>query len=172
MLFKALVRRLNGGTDTSSTKVSSSHRRSSHLAYQTYSTLPELVLRLLSDGDQTQPGTFDSNVRKSGIISTTVNTQKVFAALEVIERFGIPAKYNIDVRAAIWRYAQSSDWSIREKAAKTLSLVIEDQDLEGECTSLLLPQWKSQNELHGRLLCLRFMLDQASVPQVGEMLGT
>ena len=163
MLFKALIRRLNGGTDISSTKVSSSHRRSSHLAYQMYPNLPELVLRLLDHG---RPE-LDVSIN----ISTAQGAQKVFAALEVIERSGLPSTHQIDIKTAMWRHASCSNWPIREKAAKTLSLVMEEEDFERECKSVLLPTWLSQNELHGRLLCLRSILSRASSPQVGAMLG-
>ncbi len=169
MLFKSLIRRLNGGTDTASTKVSSSYRRSSHLAYQLYPNLQDLLLRLLSvDGQSRSCDVEESiNCRKP---SPTMKAQSVFAALEVIEQSGLPPAHEADVRKALWLYAGSSDWALREKAAKALGLVVDDHDIEEEVASLLLAPTESQNELHGRLLCLRSFLSRNRAPLIGEEL--
>lgn len=166
MLFKALLRRLNGGTDTASTKVSSSHRRSSHIAYEKYPNLPALILKLFNNTESAAQ--IDLHGQEA---STLMKAQSVFAALEVIERSGIPPMHEADILDALWRYAKSPDWSIREKAAKTLSLVVNDHDIEAEFLSLLPAIWESQNALHGRLLCLRFLLNRAEAPLFGHLLG-
>lgn len=164
MLFKALLKRLNGGTDTSSTKVSSSHRRFSQLIYKKYPNLPDLLLRLLSQTPtQTQVAGRE--------IHLTMQAHKVFPALEVIERFGIPSQHHGPFFDALRNYNESHDWSIREKAAKSLSLVVDDTSIVEEVTSLLSPSWKSQNALHGRLLRLRFLLARNDAPLFGELLS-
>ena len=167
MLFKALIRRLNGGTDTSSAKVSSSYRRSSHLVYQKYPNLPGLILKLLDKGDQSQSSK-DINGNNT---SPIMKAQSIFAALELIEQSGLPPTCKEVVRSTMWRYAESPDWSLREKAAKALSLVIDDHDIESECIKLLLPLRNSQNVLHGRLLCLRFLFTRIAAPLTGGMLS-
>ena len=164
MLFKALLKRLNGGTDTSSTKVSSSHRRFSHLIYEKYPNLPDLLLRLLSrTPTQTQLAGRE--------LYPTMPAHKVFPALEVIERFGIPSQQHGPFFDALWYYNESHDWSIREKAAKALSLVVDETSIVEEVTSLLGPSWKSQNALHGRLLRLRFLLARNKPPLFGDLLS-
>ena len=170
MLFKALLRRLNGGTDTSSTKVTSAYRRSSHLIYQKYPNLSRSILKLLSDSNHSRSWPLESDAQRRTIPSA-MKAQSVFAALEVIERSGIPSSCETEVRAAIWHLAESPDWSLREKAAKALSLLIDDHDIERQCLNLLSPQWASQNVLHGRLLCLRFLFSRLTTPQISETLS-
>lgn len=165
MFFKALLRRLNGGTDTASTKVSSSYRRSSNTAYETCPNLPGLLLKLL--GSSEIPYTTSSQ----RILDETFTTQSVFAALEVIERSGIPHAYEAEIFNTLWRYAECPDWSLREKAAKTLSFVVGDHDIESQIKRLLSPDWASQNALHGRLLCLRFIVGRSQPPLFGSMLS-
>ncbi len=164
MLFKALLKRLNGGTDTSSTKVSSAYRRFSQLTYKKYPNLPDLLLRLLCrDPIQVQV--------TGAILHPTMQAHRVFPALEVIERFGIPSQHQGTFFDALLYYNESSDWSIREKAAKALSLIVDETALVEEITSLLEPDWKSQNALHGRLLRVRFLLARNETPLFGEVLG-
>lgn len=152
MLFKALLRRLNGGTDTASTKVSSSHRQSSHLVYEKYPKFPVLVFRLLRH----EASQFDESA---------VQAHKIFPALEIIERSGIPRLYQVEIMDALWRHAESRDWSVREKAAKALSYSFGQNDLYEEVKAIIASSnWPSQNALHGRLLCLRFLLARAEPP--------
>ena len=166
MLFKALLRRVNGGTDPASTKVSSSRRQSSGVAYEKYSNLPDLVLRLLYSGCQL----FRSAPLAKAVgreISSEMTAQSVYAALEVIERVGVPRAHKAKVLDAMKYYSEGSDWAIRDKAAKALSTVINDQDIESEVDRLLSPSWMSQNFLHGRLLCLKHLLSRTDVPLTG-----
>ena len=167
MLFKALIRRLNGGTDTHSTKVSSSHRRSSHLAYQKYPNLPGLILKLLYNGNQPQPRVEMDNDSTSSVMKA----QSIFAALEVVEQSGMPPTCTEAVRSAICLYAESPDWSLREKAAKALSLVIDDREIEEESVDLLSLVGRPHNAQHGRLLRLRFLLRRVRAPLTGKMLS-
>ena len=164
MLFKVLLKRLNGGTDTSSTKASSSHRRFSQLIYKKYPNLPDLLLRLLGQ-------THKEKLVAGREIYLTMQAHKVFPALEVIERFGIPSQHHGPFLVALRHYNESQDWSIREKAAKSLSLLVDETGIVEEVTSLLNPGWKSQNALHGRLLRLRFLLARNEPPLFGELLS-
>ena len=163
MLFKALLKRLNGGTDTSSTKASSSHRRFSHLTYEKYPNLPVLLLRLLRQPlDQTQV---------PSKIHPTMQAHRVFPALEVIERSGIPSQHQGIFLDTLRYYNESPDWSIREKSAKALSFIVDESNIIDEVRSLLAPNWKTQNALHGRLLRLRFLLARNEAPLFGDLLS-
>ena len=164
MLFKALLKRLNGGTDTSSNKVSSSRRRFSLLTYEKYPNLPNLLVRLLRR--------HHAQVQLTGKeLQEAVEAHRVFPALEVIERFGIPIQHHGAVLDALCYYNESPNWSIREKAARSLSLIVGETRILEEATSLLAPDFKTQNALHGRLLQLRFMLARNEAPFFGELLS-
>ena len=164
MLFKALLKRLNGGTDTSSTKASSSHRRFSQLTYEKYPNLPDLLLRLL----RRSPNQTQVTGRE---LYPTMQAHRVFPAFEVIERSGIPSQHQDQFLDALQYYNESADWSIREKAAKALSLIVNEGRIVEEVKSLLAPNWHSQNRLHGRLLRLRFLLARNEAPLFGELLS-
>lgn len=170
MLFKSLLRRLNGGTDTSSTKVSSSFRRSSKAVFDKCPNLPDLMLRLLDSNIPTHTANSKPSVRET-TSPATMKMQSVFAALELTERVGLPPGHESEVLDTLWYYAGCSDWSLREKAAKTLSLVIDKCDLESQAMNLLSPDRRSHNVLHGRLLFLRFILGRARTPLFGSELS-
>ena len=164
MLFKALLKRLNGGTDTSSIKASSSHRRFSLLTYEKYPNLPDLLLRLLcQDPAKTQA--------IGSVPHPTVQAQRVFPTLEVIERFGIPSQHQGPILNALHYYNESPIWPIREKAAKTMALIVDESGIVEEVMSLLAPNWVTQNALHGRLLRLRFLLARNEAPLFGDLLS-
>lgn len=165
MLFKALISRLNGGTDTASTKASSFHRRLSKVAYEKYPILPSLVLRLLSRSKAVVPESSQGN-RASSIANSTF-AQRVFPALEIIERSGLPQKHSEEISSAIKRLMESSIWAIREKSAKTFAVVTSDKDLTDELQNLLQSQTVSQNALHGRLICARLMITRQQADLVG-----
>ncbi len=149
MLFKALIRRLNGGTDTSSTRASSPHRRFSKLMYEKYPSLPDLLLKMLRRVDVARLDVGQSE------ISASIQAQRVFPALEIVEISGLPSQHNFEIKKLIWHHMESLAWPIREKAAKALALVLKDEDRHADIQTLLRPDWPSQNALHGRLLHLR-----------------
>ena len=161
MLFKAVLRRLNGGTDTTSTRVSSSHRRSSIRTYETYPNLPGLVLKLLCNGRSLTVASPDLNGDEAHLAA---HAHRIFSALEIVERSGLPAQHCTEILAAIWYHLECPDWAVREKAAKALSFALNGRDLIREIERLLSPSWPLQNALHGRLLCVRFMLARTDIP--------
>ena len=166
MLFKALVRRLNGGTDSSSTRASSPHRRSSGLIYNKYTSLPGLLIRMLrqSSGEQI------TDVDEPGI-SASMQAQRVFPALEIIEVSGLPHQQSPEIKQLIRNHMESSAWPIRDKAAKALGLVIPDSAREAEIKELLRPDWPSQNALHGRLLYIRYILSRSKAHLSNTLIG-
>ena len=148
--MKALLNRINGGTDTSSSRASSSHRRFSRLIYEKFPNLPDLILRLLSSPAR------DFCIQQGDIL----HAQRVFPALEIVERFGLPMSHAKEIRQAMVQYLEGPVWSLREKAAKALSAVMLGSDLVKETKRLLSKDWRYQNVLHGRLLCLRWLLQR------------
>lgn len=165
MLFKALLRRLNGGTDTASTKASSSHRSLSKLAYEKYPNLPNMILRLLCQNQQILTETPRDEMQT---LSLSLQAQWVFPALEILERSGFPLQHRGEIEEATRHHMASPVWAIREKAAKALALVINEKDLSDEIKSLLKPSKISHNYLHGRLFCVRFMISRIGVKPIGQ----
>lgn len=155
MLLKALISRLNDGTNTRSSELSSSTRRLSSFVYDKYQNLPDLVLRLLTTGGIDErsdhlPGTAVPDAE-------VLRAQHVFPALEIIERSGVPKQHDSEIWQAIWTHLEGPIWSIREKAAKALSYLPVGQKIQHEMERCLQSSWPSQNALHGRQLYLRFL---------------
>lgn len=150
--MKALLNRINGGTDTSSTRVSSSHRRFSKLVHEKYPHLPQLTLSLLSPASSHDTG--------GGGRGASLHAQKVFPGLEIVERFGLPVSLGEPIKRAILRHLEGPVWPVREKAARALSTGVASEDVVTEVESILSGHGKSQNALHGRLLYLRSLLLQ------------
>ena len=157
MLLNALIRRLNGGSDATSSMTPSSHRRMPTGAYEKFPSLPTLVTRLLWTNDiHAQRGTHTTNELTPAPFTSTA--QKVFPALEILSTLGLPIKHRGHILSAIRYHMQSPVWSIREKAANTLALILTDEEAASEIERLLQPDGSLQNALHGRLLCVRRLI--------------
>lgn len=158
MLIKALITRLNDGTNTMSSRVSSSHSRLSTLVYDKYRNLPDLILRLLTHDNTIVAKANSSKARSSD--AQMLRAQRVFPALEMIEQSGIPKQHQADIRQTVWSHLEGSIWSIRDKAAKSLSYLPASDDIKFEMERCLQLTWLTQNALHGRLLYLRYLFSR------------
>ena len=157
MLFNSLIRRLNGGSDISSSKTPSSRRQLSTAAYEKFPNLPALIMRLLGRIETNGQGGFLPAHEKTSALFTSV-AQRVFPALEIVSTIGLPHDHGTDIFDQIQYHMRSPAWSIREKAASTLAYVVGEQNIAHEVERLLQPDWQSQNALHGRLLCVRRLI--------------
>ncbi|KAL8717206.1 MAG: hypothetical protein Q9225_005526 [Loekoesia sp. 1 TL-2023] len=155
MLLKALVTRLNDGTNTYSSRVSSSHRRLSAFVYDKYQNLPDLILRLLTSrvADESGNHLLQAEVQEINVL----RAQRVFPALEIIEQSGIPRQNSPEIWNATWTHLEGPVWPLREKAAKALSFLPASEDIKDEIEQCIRRPWPSQNALHGRHLYLRFL---------------
>ncbi|KAL8811725.1 MAG: hypothetical protein Q9200_001557, partial [Gallowayella weberi] len=159
MLLKALITRINDGTNTLSSKAPSSRTRISSAVYVKYQSLPGLLLRLLAHQDAIEGGRFQ---RKADDADTFVlQAQRVFPALEMVEQSGIPEKHHQEIRQAVWSHVEGPVWPIRDKAARALSYLPSNEAIETEVRRCLLVPWSAQNALHGRLLYLRYLVSSS-----------
>ncbi|KAL8672193.1 MAG: hypothetical protein Q9168_003325 [Polycauliona sp. 1 TL-2023] len=156
MLMKALITRMNDGTNTLSSKASSASRNSSSLVYDKFPNVPDLLLRLL-----THKVAIDSESLHQGLATPDTlltQAQHVFPALEIIEQSGIPRKYHTEILQASWGHLEGPVWAIRDKAAKALSYLPKNNAIDTEIKRCLRSAWSTQNSLHGRLLYLRYLI--------------
>ena len=156
MLLKALLNRLIGGSDASREKRLASSQPSP-VVYEKYQNLPSLLLTMLRVGN---------------VGFYTSRAQQVFPALEMIERWGLPKQQKVTISQLVWNHMESSDWSIREKAAKAMCAVMEDKATYKKIGDLFDPEWPSQNALHGRLLCARLLLARKKRANLSITLGS
>ena len=159
MLFNSLIRRLNGGSDVNSPILPNTGGLLSVGAYERFPNLPVLIMRLLRVDDLDGPRNTQTALQQiSASLGTTA--QRVFPALEILARSGLPGVHRVSIVDLIHHHMQSPGWSIREKAANTLALVVREQDIALEIDGFLRPDWQSQNDLHGRLLCVRRLVSR------------
>ncbi|KAL8806723.1 MAG: hypothetical protein Q9182_001120 [Xanthomendoza sp. 2 TL-2023] len=159
MLLKALITRLNDGTNTLSSKAPSSHTRISSVVYVKYQRLPGLLLRLLARQDAID----GENIQRKadGAHTFVLQAQRVFPALEMLEQSGLPEKHQQEIRQAVWSHVEGPVWPIRDKAARALSYLPSNEAIEDEVRRCLLVPWSTQNALHGRLLYLQYLVSSS-----------
>jgi Putative death-receptor fusion protein (DUF2428)/HEAT repeat len=143
MLFRALVDRLLGSSESHS----SSDTKQTRLARfsWTQSSEMESVLSQLIDS-----GTDHSNSSRA--------IEGVFPALKMIQKIQ-PSKPNRDYFCrAVLKLCRSSHWHVRDMAARTFCNLAQGDGLIRTINDLLPDQLESQNDLHGRLLCIYYFL--------------
>jgi hypothetical protein len=167
MLFRSLLSRMHGGTNTASTRISSNYRRFSKLVYEKYPNLPSLVLGLLNSASLEHID-YSKKDSRPQLFAHSSQAQRVLPALEIIERAGLPSIYNKKIQQAIRQHMESPIWAIREKSAKALAAVADDEILIAETKGLLEVDQRRQNALHGSLLCARFMISRLEGVLIGK----
>lgn len=166
MLLKALITRLNDGTNTASSRVSSAHRRLSPLVYEKHRNLPDLLLRLLKPTDTINLEMPRPEANSSDKL--VLRAQHVFPALEIIEQSGIPKRYRGEIWQAVWGHLEGPVWPIREKAAKALSYLPVGDCIWQEMKRCLQLPWSTQNALHGRHLYMRDLFARMNCDAKGK----
>lgn len=167
MLFRALLSRLNGGTDAYSTRASSTHRRFSRQSYEKYPNLPNLIVNLLSQHSMVALNAIPS---EGDSVSLSLQAQKVYPALEILERSGMPSEQRTTIREAIRLHMEGPVWAIRQKAAKASALILDEAEFTGEVKRLLESKAASQNAVHGHLLYVRFIIARIRPKTAGQYL--
>lgn len=167
MLFRALLTRMHGGSDAASTRISSNNRRFSKLVYEKYPNVPRLMLGLLNSGQKNTAHINGDN--SSRLFTHSLEAQRVLPASEIMERSGLPANHIVEIQYSLRKHMQSPVWAIREKSAKTLAAVVQDEDLATEIEDLLKIGRSQQNTLHGSLLCIRYMIARLGFFSIGTL---
>ena len=170
MLLKALLTRLNDGAGADSNRGNVGRRRRrrpfSRLVYEKYLSLPDLVVGLLQKNLLPQENENHSTTSPA-VMSRSF--QAVFPAMEIIERFGVPDSHRVIVTALLTQQLGSEVWALREKAARTLSLLIDEQSIMKGIEDGYQYHCLSQNALHGRLLCLKYIILESHKPETGKL---
>lgn len=161
MLLKALLNRLLGKNEANNSIVSAASHNTTTMLYDRFSNLPDLIVKLLQHDTQPIQG-MSEPAHKNGSTLDIPQAQKVFPALEIIERAGMPSKHRSMIKLLLLWHLGSTVWLIRKKTAKTLSIITDASRFQVEVIGLLQDQWPTQNSLHGMLLCVRETLLGAS----------
>ena len=167
MLLKALLARLVGGTGTDPRRDLGRTRRVSKLTYEKYPILADLVLHLLQ---RNSAGQADSQIAPAQALEkpSAQSVETVFPALEIIERVGVADSHRDIVESLLLEQLNSPVWNLRDKAAKILNSMMREEELLTEIRNALGLKCYSQNGLHGRLLCLKYMVCLERTQSVGK----
>lgn len=142
MLFKSLIDRLLGSTDSQNWS-GESVNRSSRFTYRDAPGLLDIVIKLLR--------------RSTGqLLLESTAVESAFPALQLLQRVPPPAGSKAEIRDLVLELCSSPHWHVREMAARTHLALMEQGNSVDIITSLLPSLDLRQNQIHGRLLCIRY----------------
>lgn len=148
MLFRAVMVRMSryGGTDPR------------HISFERYPGLIEAVANLL--GFDYEKMKTSESLDISEIESSGISEERVFPALELIgERLPPHPDNDLDFLIKIvLSQAGNAIWSVRERVARTFASLVMDSMKLDALFKMTSTGWTSENNVHGRLLCLRYTL--------------
>ncbi|KAE9992852.1 hypothetical protein EG327_007479 [Venturia inaequalis] len=145
MLFRALIDRLLGSTD-SQNHDDDGDVKTARITYNDYPKLLEIVTELLypeADAFGHVEGALES----------------VFPALKIIQRMPPPEHELKRVRDLVFRLCISSHWHIRNMAARTFANLVSKAEFGTVLCDLVPLSRGDQNAVHGRLLCIDYLMD-------------
>lgn len=144
MLFRALIDRLSGQAEsqTTSDELGPSDVQ---FSYQEYPNLLEIILNMLSPRDM-------------GLEASESAIECVFPGLKIIQRFPPPKTSKTEFQRLIIRLLGSSQWSVRNMAARTFARLIETEDRLQTILRCLENDADGTNQIHGNLLCVFYLL--------------
>ena len=162
MLFKALLIRLSSSASTTPAGNVEHYKRLNRVTYKKYPQLANLVEDLL------QKSCF---WRDDELVLDQPSRQihNAYPAMEIINRIGIMRARHETVHSLLFVQLDSPVWALREKAARTLSNLVDERRLLSELKHCTYNSQISQNRLHGRLLCLRFRYEMHVITDIGML---
>lgn len=141
MLFRALIDRLLGASETHTDNDSSPQSR---LSFAAVPNLTGVILNLISPPMDTTEESL---------------TEGVFPALQLLQRTPPPMEHRPAILAAVQRLTSSSQWHIRDKAAQTYAVLTAKRDRVAEASNLILSTFEGHNATHGVLLTVLHILE-------------
>ena len=166
MLFRALIDRLLG-TNAFGNKTDVDWTCSSaKISYSKYPKLPGLLVSLLNPGS-TNADTISHESSQSGRASVQI----VFLALDFLRRAGPPVQDYDQIKSLVLHQSGSFVWHVRDLASRTYCGFVPTRDVRSEIHRLLSAPWKLQNTLHGRLMCIKYIVDLAMTRDADSLSG-
>ncbi|KAF2836658.1 hypothetical protein M501DRAFT_939156 [Patellaria atrata CBS 101060] len=154
MLFRALIDRLLGTNEAHGFELQR-WIKSSKLSFERYPNLLPIVLKLLRSKSTEITSKANSLSRET---RQHVVTEGVFPALQIIQKAQPPVECFLVFKGLVFDLLRSSQWHVRDMAARTLALLLQMDDvitpIMGELGSVV-----CQNELHGHLLAISCFLE-------------
>ncbi|QDS74834.1 hypothetical protein FKW77_002765 [Venturia effusa] len=145
MLFRALIDRLLGSTD-SQNHDDDSEVKFVRITYNDYPKLLDIITELLTPD-------FDGFGDGDGAV------ESVFPALKIIQRMPPPEHEQKRIRELVFNLCVSSHWHIRNMAARTFANLVPQTEVGTILCNLVPLSRTDQNAVHGRLLCINYLMD-------------
>lgn len=162
LLLRSLIDCLFGTSDSKTAIEAGWDGKSIKISYDKYPTLPELLVKLLSE--EVSP-----HAQSRPDISTI---ESVFPALDIVRRAGPPSSQRDEIYRLVITHLGSKVWNVREMAAHTLSVLAPQERWATTARELLETQRVSHNLRHGSLMALRFILERQSAMDANAAMGT
>lgn len=151
MLLRALIDRLFGTNESQASDFN--HSNASRMSYHRYPNLLEIVVALLRTRER------DLKNDRTNQAVKTQTLESVFPALEILRRAPPPAERVEEIRGLVENLLRSRDWHVRDMAARVMARLSVLYPRDGDLSDLLLHcRVNGQNELHGRLLSVQYIL--------------
>ena len=145
MLFRALIDRLLGSADSQNWTDDLAVNSRAKVSYADLPDLLDIVYKLLTP-----------DVNQLGSPQTAL--ESVFPALKLIQRIPPPASERDKIRNLVLELCGSPHWHVRDMAARTYALLVPAIDRLEKSATLIPDVIFGQNYLHGRLLCVSWLL--------------
>lgn len=147
MLFRAVIDRLLGTSDTHLDDDGEEHR---HTVAVKDPQVIDIVLSLLTQ-----------SISATDSEGSTTTSPGVFPALKLLERLTLPSAKEAAARASVRRLIASPVWHVRDKAARTYASLTPLDSVAAEVVAFLRTGTGDQNALHGALLCCKYLLSSS-----------
>jgi hypothetical protein len=89
-----------------------------------------------------------------------IKAEVVFPALQLLQRVQPPSSVSERIQSAVLRLASSRQWLVRDKVAKTYSALVPAKDRVSRISRLIQHEACSQNEAHGDLLAVKYLIER------------
>jgi hypothetical protein len=158
MLFRALIDRLIGSTDSQNLD-DDGEVKTARISYNDYPKLLEIVIGLLTPDLESS-------------VSTEAALESVFPALKIIQRMPPPAQQQKSIRALVFKLCESPHWHVRDMAARTFAILVNNAELIPVLKETLPHTLARQNHVHGRLLCISYLIEPTLRRAASSLEGT
>ncbi|KAI5238409.1 hypothetical protein E4T43_07441 [Aureobasidium subglaciale] len=142
MLFRALMDRLVGTNEAYTDEDSHTQSR---LSDEAITSLMKVVLQLLGPAD---------------IDVDQVKAEVVFPALQLLQRVQPPSDLAEEVQQSVLRLTSNRQWHVRDKAAKTYSVLVPVDNRASRIGELVRKEARNQNVAHGFLLTSKYLIER------------
>lgn len=159
MLFRSLIDRLLGSDETQNGAASSSTLAGRRMSYQNHPGLLELMVQLLTLVQESH---------------SQLSTEAIFFVLDLLRRAPPPENERDAIRMHILQIMGNTNWHIRDIAARTFAAFAPQKKVPETIEMLLSTIKLEQNNLHGHLLCVKYLVKDvlkfSSIEQVQQLL--